>query len=77
MARVKPSKQKTNNRANVGYEAELWQMADALRGSMDGFLAGAPVIVFDLGGERQLSMTSFIIAKCRGWRNCWRAICES
>jgi len=21
--------------ANVGYEAELWQMADALRGSMD------------------------------------------
>ena len=55
MARVKPSKQKTNNRANVGYEAELWQMADALRGSMDGFLAGAPVIVFDLGGERQLN----------------------
>ena len=21
--------------ANIGYEAELWQMADALRGSMD------------------------------------------
>jgi type I restriction enzyme M protein len=21
--------------ANVGYEAQLWQMADALRGSMD------------------------------------------
>jgi len=35
MARVKPTKQKTNNGANVGYEAELWQMADALRGSMD------------------------------------------
>lgn len=28
-------KQKTSNGANVGYEAELWQMADALRGSMD------------------------------------------
>src|SRR3990172_13424324 len=35
MARVKPAKQKTNNGANVGYEAQLWQMADALRGSMD------------------------------------------
>ena len=23
------------NGANVGYEAKLWQMADALRGSMD------------------------------------------
>ena len=28
---IKTSK---NNGANVGYEAELWQMADALRGSM-------------------------------------------
>jgi len=28
-------KKKPNNGANVGYEAELWQMADALRGSMD------------------------------------------
>ena len=36
MAKVKKSDQKkTNNGANVGYEAELWQMADALRGSMD------------------------------------------
>ena len=36
MARYK--KKKTAARAtgaNVGYEAELWQMADALRGSMD------------------------------------------
>ena len=24
-----------SNGANVGYEAELWRMADALRGSMD------------------------------------------
>jgi type I restriction enzyme M protein len=36
MARAKNSDQKKkNNGANVGYEAELWQMADALRGSMD------------------------------------------
>src|SRR3970282_1028231 len=35
MARVKSTKQKTNNGSNVGYEAQLWQMADALRGSMD------------------------------------------
>jgi type I restriction enzyme M protein len=36
MARTKKNDQKkTNNGANVGYEAELWQMADALRGSMD------------------------------------------
>ena len=26
---------KNSNGANVGYEAQLWQMADALRGSMD------------------------------------------
>ncbi len=25
----------TTNGATVGYEAELWRMADALRGSMD------------------------------------------
>ncbi len=31
MARPK----KTNTAANIGYEAQLWQMADALRGSMD------------------------------------------
>src|SRR6266849_6271467 len=36
MARDKKSDQKKkNNSANVGYEAQLWQMADALRGSMD------------------------------------------
>jgi len=37
MARAnKNDQQKTNDgSANVGYEAELWQMADALRGSMD------------------------------------------
>src|SRR5262245_60426836 len=35
MARANDNKKKTNNGANVGYEAELWQMADALRGSMD------------------------------------------
>ena len=26
----------TTNGATVGYEAELWRMADAMRGSMDG-----------------------------------------
>ncbi|MEX2124623.1 MAG: class I SAM-dependent DNA methyltransferase [Woeseia sp.] len=34
----KTNKHKTNNKnsaANIGYEAELWKMADALRGSMD------------------------------------------
>src|SRR5678815_5270494 len=36
MARTNKSDQiKMNNGANVGYEAQLWQMADALRGSMD------------------------------------------
>jgi type I restriction enzyme M protein len=36
MARARKSNQKkANSGANVGYEAELWQMADALRGSMD------------------------------------------
>jgi len=33
MARLK--KQANGTAANIGYEAELWQMADALRGSMD------------------------------------------
>ena len=36
MARVKKNNQpKTSSGANVGYEAALWQMADALRGSTD------------------------------------------
>ena len=34
MAGSRRSSQKTNG-ATVGYEAQLWQMADALRGSMD------------------------------------------
>ena len=36
MARPKKNARKaTNDGATVGYEAQLWQMADALRGSMD------------------------------------------
>ena len=36
MARQAKAKTKVaGTGANVGYEAELWQMADALRGSMD------------------------------------------
>jgi len=36
VARAKNAKKvRSTNSANVGYEAELWQMADALRGSMD------------------------------------------
>jgi len=33
--RVAGKKRSSSNGANVGYEAELWRMADALRGSMD------------------------------------------
>jgi type I restriction enzyme M protein len=32
---ARPKKQANGTAANIGYEAELWQMADALRGSMD------------------------------------------
>ena len=32
---MRPSKVPTDGGATVGYEAELWEMADALRGSMD------------------------------------------
>ena len=35
MARTKNTKQKTDNGANVGFEAQLWQAADKLRGVMD------------------------------------------
>ncbi len=35
MAARKKAKKDTNGGATVGYEAELWRMADALRGSMD------------------------------------------
>ena len=35
MARPTRDGSKGNSGANVGYEAQLWQMADALRGSMD------------------------------------------
>ena len=34
-AMAKATKTNKGTAANVGYEAELWQMADALRGSMD------------------------------------------
>jgi type I restriction enzyme M protein len=37
-ARRKSTTQPDSTAANVGYEAELWQMADALRGSMDAAL---------------------------------------
>ncbi len=33
--RKKDSETADTTAANVGYEAQLWQMADALRGSMD------------------------------------------
>ena len=33
LRKTKPSAK--DHSANVGYEAQLWQMADALRGSMD------------------------------------------
>jgi type I restriction enzyme M protein len=37
MARGRRERRETGDgtAANVGYEAQLWQMADALRGSMD------------------------------------------
>ena len=36
MAKAKQNAKSTkNDGATVGYEAQLWQMADALRGSMD------------------------------------------
>ena len=34
-SKTNSGKQSNNNSATTGYEAELWQMADALRGSMD------------------------------------------
>ena len=34
-ARTKKPRAKTDTGATTGYEAELWRMADALRGSMD------------------------------------------
>jgi len=35
MARPKRKENKKNSGANLGFEAQLWQAADALRGSMD------------------------------------------
>ena len=35
MPRANRSSTNSTSAANVGYEAELWRMADALRGSMD------------------------------------------
>ncbi len=35
MARAGKKSPKNDNGATVGYDARLWQMADALRGSMD------------------------------------------
>jgi type I restriction enzyme M protein len=35
MAQAKTTRNKASNGATVGYEQQLWQMADALRGGMD------------------------------------------
>ena len=35
MAKKKTKQAASTSAATVGYEAQLWQMADALRGSMD------------------------------------------
>ena len=35
MAKKKRKATKTNTAANLGYEAQLWQMGIVLRGSMD------------------------------------------
>ncbi|MGB9330075.1 MAG: type I restriction-modification system subunit M N-terminal domain-containing protein [Steroidobacteraceae bacterium] len=35
MTRTKTANSDSGSAANVGYEARLWEMADALRGSMD------------------------------------------
>jgi type I restriction enzyme M protein len=35
MARPKKTTIKNNNGANLGFEAKLWQAADAMRGSID------------------------------------------
>src|SRR5574342_1297338 len=35
MAQAKTNRNKASNGATVGYEQQLWQMADALRGGMD------------------------------------------
>jgi hypothetical protein len=51
MAQAKTNqKKKTNNGANVGYEAELWQMVDGLRDDKRWtvvYYAGLPRVEFD------------------------------
>lgn len=41
MAGNAPNKTATPSAATVGYEAQLWQMADALRGSLDAAVNSA------------------------------------
>ena len=41
----------TDSGATTGYEAELWAMADALRGSMDAGEDRDEYIVLGLGGR--------------------------
>jgi hypothetical protein len=47
-AAKKKKLEKNNNGATVGYEAQLWKMADALRGGMD---AAGQGVVFARGLE--------------------------
>ena len=44
MAQTKTTRNKASNGATVGYEQELWQMADALRGGQPG--VGAELVRF-------------------------------
>lgn len=62
MARGKTKNSSTG--ANIGYEAQLWQMADALRGSMDAAEYPADTILWVLVETQD--------ARCR-----WSTRCSS
>ncbi len=54
MARTGSKKeQQPDNGATTGYESELWEMANALRGAMDAAIAGnLKTLRFPMEGER-------------------------
>ena len=44
----KAAVKKQSNGANIGYEAELWKMADAMRGNLDAAEYVCPMLEFIL-----------------------------
>jgi len=66
-----PVPARTQTGANVGYEAELWQMADALRDALLPQLVSGELQVQDAEGSRWLRHEGPLMEATGGRRAAW------